>query len=180
MKKKTERSFFAGLGGQGIVSLGQLWVSCAMNEGKNVTFFPFYGAEKRGGVARASVIVSEGEIASPLVNHADSALVMNDESLPLCEEVLRDGGVLVVNETLVTREVKRSGIRVIKVAIQEIAERVGSVRFANMVAFGALAKITGVISLKKIEATLKKFFPRDKHRFIPQNMAAIQAGFEAI
>ncbi|MDR2467772.1 MAG: 2-oxoacid:acceptor oxidoreductase family protein [Spirochaetaceae bacterium] len=179
MEKKTERSFFAGFGGQGIVSLGQLWVSCAMKEGKNVTFFPFYGAEKRGGVARASVIVSEGEIASPLVSRADSALVMNEESLPLCEEVLREGGVLVVNATLVKKEPQRTDIRTIKVAIQDIAERVGSSRFANMVAFGVLAKVTGALSLKKIEAALRGFFPHDKHRFIPLNLQAIQAGFEA-
>ena len=49
-----EKSFFAGFGGQGILSMGQLWVYFGMQEGKNVTFFPFYGAEKRGGIARAS------------------------------------------------------------------------------------------------------------------------------
>lgn len=49
----------AGFGGQGIISLGQLWVYSAMKEGLKVTFFPFYGAEKRGGIARASVIVSD-------------------------------------------------------------------------------------------------------------------------
>ena len=48
----------SGFGGQGIISLGQLWVYCAMKEGLEVTFFPFYGAEKRGGIARASVVVS--------------------------------------------------------------------------------------------------------------------------
>jgi Pyruvate/2-oxoacid:ferredoxin oxidoreductase gamma subunit len=43
----TEKSLFAGFGGQGIVSLGQLWVYFAMQEGKNVTFFPFNGEKKR-------------------------------------------------------------------------------------------------------------------------------------
>ena len=59
----TEKSFFAGFGGQGIISLGQIWGYCGMKEGKNVSFFPFYGAEKRGGIARAGVIVSDEEIA---------------------------------------------------------------------------------------------------------------------
>ena len=59
----TEKSFFAGFGGQGIISLGQIWVYCGMEEGKNVTFFPFYGAEKRGGIARAGVVISDEEIA---------------------------------------------------------------------------------------------------------------------
>ena len=74
----TERTFMAGFGGQGIISLGQLWVYCAMKEGLEVTFFPFYGAEKRGGIARASVVVSSSEIASPLVTSPDSCVVMND------------------------------------------------------------------------------------------------------
>lgn len=178
--KKTEKSFFAGLGGQGIVSLGQLWVSCAMKEGKKVTFFPFYGAEKRGGIARAGVIVSESDIASPLVNKADSAIVMNEESLALCENVLRENGLLLVNSDLVKSEPLRRDIRVFKIGANAIAESIGNIRYANMVVLGALAKLTGALSLKKITDTLKGFFPKEKQKFIPQNLAAIEAGFCAV
>ena len=72
----TEKTFMAGFGGQGIISMGELWVYFAMKEGLEVTFFPFYGAEKRGGIARASVVVSSKEIASPLVTCPDSAIAM--------------------------------------------------------------------------------------------------------
>ena len=176
----TEKSFFAGFGGQGIVSLGQIWVYCAMQEGKNVTFFPFYGAEKRGGIARASVIVSDEEIASPLVTTPDSALVMNSDSLPLCEGILKTGGLLVINSTLVKEPPSRGDITTVKIGATALAEQIGNVRFANMVALGAMAKLTGALSLGKIEAILKKFFPPDKHRFIPMNVQAIQAGAEAV
>ena len=176
----TEKSFFAGFGGQGIVSLGQIWVYCAMQEGKNVTFFPFYGAEKRGGIARASVIVSDEEIASPLVTTPDSALVMNSDSLPLCEGILKTGGLLVINSTLVKAPPSRNDITTVKIGATALAEQIGNVRFANMVALGAMAKLTGALSLGKIEAILKKFFPPDKHRFIPMNVQAIQAGAEAV
>jgi 2-oxoglutarate ferredoxin oxidoreductase subunit gamma len=176
----TEKSFFAGFGGQGIVSLGQIWVYCAMKEGKNVTFFPFYGAEKRGGIARASVIVSDEEISSPLVTAADSALVMNGDSLPICEGILRDGGVLVVNSTLVKDGPRRSGIRVVKLEATALAEGIGSIRFANMVALGALARLTGALALGEIEGILANFFSPDKHKFIPQNVEAIKAGFSAV
>ena len=103
----TEKTFIAGFGGQGIISLGQLWVYCGMKEGLEVSFFPFYGAEKRGGVARASVIVSTDEIASPLVTTADSAVVMNLASLPLCEASLKKDGLLLVNSSLVNVEPSR-------------------------------------------------------------------------
>ncbi|MDR0623179.1 MAG: 2-oxoacid:acceptor oxidoreductase family protein [Treponema sp.] len=176
----TEKSFFAGFGGQGIVSLGQIWVYCAMKEGKNVTFFPFYGAEKRGGIARAGVVVSDEEIASPLVTVPDSALVMNSDSLPLCEGILKSGGILLVNTTLVKEQPKRSDVRVVNIEATALAEKTGSIRFANMVALGAMAKLTGALSVDGIDEILKKFFDAGKHRFIPKNVEAIEAGYKAV
>ena len=176
----TEKSLFAGFGGQGIVSLGQLWVYFAMKEGKNVTFFPFYGAEKRGGIARASVIVSDDEIASPLVTTPDSTLVMNTDSLPLCEKIVKDGGLIVINSTLVKEEPQRSGLKVVKIEASGIAEQIGNSLFANMVALGAMAKLTNALNLADIEVILGKFFPQDKHQFIPMNVEAIRAGYKAV
>ena len=176
----TEKSLFAGFGGQGIVSLGQLWVYFAMQEGKNVTFFPFYGAEKRGGIARASVIVSDEEIASPLVTTPDSVLVMNTDSLPVCEKILKDGGLMVINSSLVKEEPSRKGLKIVKIEASALAEQIGNVLFSNMVALGAMAKLTKALNLTDIEGILRKFFPQDKHQFIPMNMKAIQSGFDAV
>ena len=176
----TEKSFFAGFGGQGIISLGQLWVYYAMKEGKNVTFFPFYGAEKRGGIARAGVIISDEEIASPLVTMPDSALVMNIDSLPLCEKMLKTNGLILINSTLVKEKPIRGDLKVVNLEASGIAEQTGNVLFANMVALGAMAKLTGALVLTDIESILKKFFPQDKHQFIPMNIKAIQAGYDAV
>ena len=175
-----EKSLFAGFGGQGIVSLGQLWVYLAMQEGKNVTFFPFYGAEKRGGIARASIIVSDEEIASPLVTKPDSVLVMNTDSLPVCEKILKDGGLMVINSSLVKENPARSGLNVVKIEANALAEQIGNALFSNMVALGAMAKLTKALKLADIEGILRKFFPQDKHQFIPMNLKAIQAVFDAI
>jgi 2-oxoglutarate ferredoxin oxidoreductase subunit gamma len=176
----TEKTFMAGFGGQGIISLGQLWVYCGMKEGREVTFFPFYGAEKRGGIARASVIVSDHEIASPLVTTPDSAIVMNIDSLKLCEDCLKKGGTLLINSSLVKQETTRTDARVIKVPCNELAEQLGDVKFANMVMMGALSKATGAVKLDKLEAVLKTFFPESKHKFIPKNLEAIEAGMKAV
>lgn len=175
----TEKSFFAGFGGQGIISLGQIWVYCGMKEGKNVSFFPFYGAEKRGGIARAGVIVSDEEIASPLVTTPDSALVMNGDSLPLCEGILKPGGLMLINSSLVKEAPRRTDLRVYRIDAQDMAERIGNSRFANMVALGAMARLTGALSIAEIEPILKNFFAEDKHRFVPMNVEAIQAGYNA-
>jgi 2-oxoglutarate ferredoxin oxidoreductase subunit gamma len=176
----TEKSIFAGFGGQGIISLGQLWVYFAMQEGKNVTFFPFYGAEKRGGIARASVIVSDDEIASPLVTAPDSTLVMNMDSLPICEKIVKDGGLILINSSLVKENPKRNGLKTVKIEASGIAEQIGNALFANMVALGAMAKLTNALKFADIEGVLRKFFPQDKHQFIPMNVKAIQAGYTAV
>ncbi|MDR0474591.1 MAG: 2-oxoacid:acceptor oxidoreductase family protein [Treponema sp.] len=175
-----EKSFFAGFGGQGILSLGQIWVYCAMKEGKNVTFFPFYGAEKRGGIARASVIVSDEEIASPLVTIADSVLVMNPDSLSICENYLKEGGLMLINSTLVKEEPKRKDIKIVKIEASGLAEKIGNAVYANMVALGAFAKLTGALRLDEIESILKGFFPEDKHKFLPMNAEAIRTGLDAV
>ena len=175
-----EKSFFAGFGGQGIISMGQIWVYFGMQEGNNVSFFPFYGAEKRGGVARAGVIISDGEIDSPLVTIPDSVVVMNSDSFPLCEGILKAGGLMLVNATLVKESPKRKDIKVVSVEATGLAEKVGQVRFANMVALGALAKLTGALKLADTEGILKKFFPSDKHKFVSMNAEAIKRGYEAV
>ncbi|MDP3179911.1 MAG: 2-oxoacid:acceptor oxidoreductase family protein [Spirochaetaceae bacterium] len=176
----TEKTFMAGFGGQGIISLGQLWVYCAMKEGLEVTFFPFYGAEKRGGVARASVIVSDREIASPLVTAPDSSVVMNVDSLRICEEIARPGGLMLVNTSLVKTGPARTDLKVVGVPCNELALRIGDAKIANMVMMGALSKATGAVKLDKLESILKTFFPETKHKFIPLNMAAIEAGRQAV
>jgi 2-oxoglutarate ferredoxin oxidoreductase subunit gamma len=175
----TIKSFFAGFGGQGIVSLGQIWVYLAMKQGKKVSFFPSYGAEKRGGHSQAGVVVSDEEIASPLVTNPDAALVMDGASLELGEQSLKAGGILLVNSALVKDKPRRKDIRVAMLDLQNIALSLGSVRFANMVALGAMARLTGALTLDNIEAVLAKFFPPEKHRFIPDNVKAIEAGWNA-
>jgi 2-oxoglutarate ferredoxin oxidoreductase subunit gamma len=104
---------------------------------------------------------------------------MNPDSLPLCEGMLKPGGLMLVNSSLVKTPPNRKDLKVAPVDAQGIAESIGSPKFANMVALGAMAKLTGALDLADIELILKKFFPPDKHRFIPQNVEAIQAGGNA-
>jgi 2-oxoglutarate ferredoxin oxidoreductase subunit gamma len=105
---------------------------------------------------------------------------MNMDSLPLCEEIVKSGGIMVVNSTLVKEEPKRKDFKVVCVEASGLAEKIGHIRYANMVALGAVAKVTGALKLSDSDAILRKFFPPDKHKFVPENVKAIQAGFEAV
>jgi len=124
--------------------------------------------------------VSDEEIASPLVTTPDSALVMNLDSLPICEGILKSGGLMVINSTLVKENPKRTDLRVVKIEAQGIAEKIGNARIANMVAMGAFAKVTGALKLDEIEMILTKFFSPDKTHFVPMNVEAIQTGYQAV
>ena len=71
----------AGSGGQGILLLGRLVAYGGMLEGKEVTCFPSYGAEVRGGTANSTVIMSDDLIGSPIIRNPDILIVMNEASL---------------------------------------------------------------------------------------------------
>jgi 2-oxoglutarate ferredoxin oxidoreductase subunit gamma len=105
---------------------------------------------------------------------------MNGDSLPLCEEILKENGLMLVNSSLVKANPSRNDLKVVKIEATGIAERIGNARFANMVALGAMAKLTGAFSLDHIEAILRKFFSSDKHHFIPMNVQAIESGAKAV
>jgi 2-oxoglutarate ferredoxin oxidoreductase subunit gamma len=175
----TEKSFIAGFGGQGVVSLGRFWVECAMEEGLEVSFFPFYGAEKRGGISRASLIVSTEEIASPLVVKADSAVVMDENSLSVCEEVLKPGGLLLLNSSLVRSVPSRKDLRAVIVPATKLAEELGDGRAANAVMLGALAELTGAIKLSAVAKVLASLFGESRPKLIALNAAAVEAGRKA-
>jgi 2-oxoglutarate ferredoxin oxidoreductase subunit gamma len=176
----TEKTFMAGFGGQGIISLGQLWVYSAIKEGLKVTFFPFYGAEKRGGIARASVIVSSDEIKSPIVTSADSVVVMNQDSVEIAEKVCRKGGTILVNSSFIKADPARPDAKIVHVPCNDIALKLGDVRIANMVMMGALCKVTGAVKLDKLESILPSFFSSNKRSLISLNIAAVEEGKKAI
>src|SRR4030066_168398 len=118
----------AGFGGQGIVAGGISLAYTGMMDGLNVTWFPAYGAEMRGGTANCSVVVSSDEVASPIVARPDTVIVMNEPSLAKFEPMLKPGGLLIINSSLVNSKPQRSDIRVAYVACNKIAEEIGTTK----------------------------------------------------
>ena len=173
-----EEIIFAGFGGQGIILSGTIVCLAAMKEGKRVTHIPSYGAEMRGGTANCSVVVSDEEIASPVVAHPSVCVVMNKPSLIKFEARLREGGTLLYNSSLIDIEPSRRDLRCIPVAANEMAEKEGSARSANMIMLGLLAKIKPEIaSLDSIEATLDEAVSA-RHRNLNEiNKSCLAQGF---
>ena len=170
----------AGFGGQGVLLAGNLLSYAAMDEGKNVSYFPAYGVEKRGGSATCTVVIADGAVGSPVVGHPSALVVLNQASLERFGAKVRPGGTCIVNSSLVDcAALNRNDIELVLVPMNEIATDLGDPRMVNMVALGAYAALTGVVGTASLTSALKQALPERNHRFIPANVLAIEAGAEA-
>ena len=170
----------AGFGGQGVVSAGILLAQAGVENKLNASWLPSYGPEMRGGTANCSVVVSDGEVYTPIVSVPDTVIVMNEPSLPKFEPMLKKGGLLILNSSLVNSRPMRKDIQVLCVPCNQIAEKVGMARVANLVALGAFIKATGAVTLESVAHAMKKVYKRAKPEMLELNQKALQAGFDAV
>ncbi|MBN1265780.1 MAG: 2-oxoacid:acceptor oxidoreductase family protein [Anaerolineales bacterium] len=168
----------SGFGGQGVLFSGQLLAYAALDAEKHVTWIPSYGPEMRGGTAHCTVIISDKPIGSPIVRFPKAAMVMNLPSFDKYESLVRSGGVLVVNESLVDRTCKREDLDLVLVPATNIADDLGNRRMANLVMLGGLLGRLPVLPLEGLARALEEHIP-DRHKHtIPANLQALQKGYE--
>ncbi|MEF3279619.1 MAG: 2-oxoacid:acceptor oxidoreductase family protein [Elusimicrobiota bacterium] len=167
----------SGFGGQGVISAGVLLAYAGMLDNKNVSFFPSYGAEMRGGTANCSVVISDDEVASPIVTQPDVAVVFNEPSFAKFEPMVKKGGFLIVNTALINSKSKRNDIKIIEVPLNKIADRLGNSKVINMIALGVISKATNAISKKSIIDALPKVYKKLKPELIELNKKAVEEGY---
>lgn len=167
----------AGFGGQGIMFMGKLLAQAGLISRENVTWMPSYGAEVRGGTAYSMTKISSGTIASPVVITPDILVVMNEPSLSKYEDKLKSKGILIMNKSLIENKPRRKDIRVVSIAMTDLASKLGSARSANMIAIGALLKASKLFSIKVVASALKEMLG-DKEDLYLVNKKAIEKGYE--
>lgn len=175
----TTEIIFAGFGGQGVILAGKILTLAGMSEDKYVSHIPSYGAEMRGGTANCSVIVSDDEVASPVIENPDVVVALNKPSMTKFENQIKAGGLLIYNSSLIDVAPTRKDIRVLALPANEIAMECNNARGANMVVLGCLAKvIPGMISgVKPFEFALDEAISARNKKFNPINIATIEAAF---
>ena len=179
---KDERIICAGFGGQGIMILGKLIAYSVMEKNYNVTWMPSYGAEVRGGTAHCMVIVSDKEIASPITSYCDTAIILNNPSMDKFHSIISPRsvctgrkGLVLLNSSLVTKELKRKDIDILRLPMTEIALELGNIRAANMVALGAYMKLRGLFVKKDAIKGIRIAFAGNKE-IIDINIRALDRG----
>ncbi len=183
-----------GFGGQGVLLLGRLIAYSGMLEEKEVTCFPSYGAEMRGGTANCTVIVSEELIGSPIVNEIDVLIAMNEASLKRFSKKVKDGGTIFYNTSLISETDKRKDITYIGVPAYELASvdilKSGSagyqtvnttqIRSTNMIMLGAFISYTGLIKPETSYEALRRLTGSRGEKRLSENIEAIKRGIDYI
>ena len=169
---------FAGFGGQGILLIGKILAHTAMEEGYEVAWVPSYGPEMRGGTAYCTVVISDRPIGSPIIKNPMHLLAMNRPSLEKFASIVKPGGVILINSSLIPIKSGRSDVDELLVPVNDIATDIGNVRAANIVALAAFVARSKVVDFELMRESVKKEFAK-KAKFIPLNMEAIDRGKKA-
>ena len=171
----------AGWGGQGVLTLGALLARGSMLVGKQVTYFPSYGTEVRGGTANCHVKISDREVYSPLVVHPTMLVMMNQPSYDRFRPQLPPEGWLLANGTMVTlapEDAERE--RSLALPATDIASDLGHLVVANMVMLGALNEVLELLPEGTIQRCLAEALTGSKAALLPVNLQALAAGVEAV
>jgi len=184
------RIIAAGSGGQGILFLGRLIAYGGMIEGKQVTWFPSYGAEMLGGTANCTIVLSDEMIGSPVVRNPEILIVMNSASLKRFESRLQPGGLLLFDSSLIPSPGIRPDVRALAVPASDLAASLRKsgtpgppgtqVKSANMVILGALLAATGILKEESLLQALEEVTPQRRKKALEENRAALMKGIDSV
>lgn len=175
-----ERSIvIAGFGGQGVLFAGHVLAEAANREGREVLWIPSYGPEMRGGTASCTVIVGDEPIGSPVVDRADAAIVMNPPSLDRFGPLVRPGGLLVVNASLVEAQSGRTDIDELRVRCVDLGGPDADERLGSVVALGVLVERLGIVAPAAVRSALASVVGPRHPDVVDADLAAFEAGRRA-
>ena len=166
----------SGFGGQGILVAGMILADAGMEQGKQVSWYPSYGFEMRGGAANCDIKISDDEIPSPYCLEPDIVYTLNEAAVDKYESVLKPGGVLLVNSSLVSDErTYRDDIKVIKVPATDIATELNNPHGTNIVMLGALACASELYDEAYMRGAVDHYFGK-KGKVNPKNALCFDRG----
>lgn len=173
-----DKILLAGFGGQGVMFIGKVLAYSGMLGGREVCWIPSYGPEMRGGTANCSVLISDEEIHSPVINQADAGIVLNQPSYDKFLARIKPGGTLVVNSSIIDTTQTRDDIKIVAVPATELANEIGNASMANMVCLGALLPVLSLIDLDSVKKAMDEVIGKKKPELYELNVAAIRKGLD--
>ena len=174
-----KRVLISGFGGQGIQFAGKFLANAAMIMGMEVTYFPSYGPETRGGASFCHIIISDAAIGSPVVVVPDILFCLSLPALEKFEGALAPGGVVYVDDSLINRKV--CGIPDNSAAVYIPATRLafehGLEGLGNMIMVGASICRDAICDKKIVGEAMGRVISARKRDMYEANIKAIEIGF---
>lgn len=178
MTDNETKVLIAGFGGQGVVMVGNILAYACLEAGKNLLAMASYGAEMRGGTAKAIISISDDEIDSPIIDRPNLAIVMNAPSLVAYGESIEPGSIVVINSSLIGRkQITRNDLDLVEVDATHLAIKMGNIKVANTIMLGALMRKTGMLDKQHILAGMKRAFYKGKKGLYYINEDAFELGY---
>ena len=172
-----EEIIIAGFGGQGVLSMGKILAYSGLMDDKEVTWFPAYGPEQRGGTANVTVILSDEKISSPVLDAYDIVIALNQQSLDKFAPKVKKDGILIYDTNGIHKRPERDDIKAYPIDAMGATLEVGNPKAYNMVVMGALLEVMPYkLPMENVEKGLMKSLPERHHKLIPLNMQAIEKG----
>lgn len=169
-----EKNFIlAGFGGQGILLAGTILANAFMLDDKNVTWYPCYGAEMRGGTVNCEIVVSDSEVSSVHKQDTDYALVLNQQSFDKFVKRVKAGGMIIANSTLVSESRPRDDIKYVFAPMGDMANELGTNKVTNVVSLGVLASVCDIVNKASLALGVEKVLGEKKKDLLPLNIKAL-------
>ena len=166
----------AGFGGQGVLFAGKVLANAFMLAGKNVTWYPCYGAEMRGGTVNCEIVVSDDEVSSVHKQNADCIIALNQLSFDRFINTVKSGGMLICNSSLVEESRPRDDIKYMFVPMTDKAIEFGNNKLANMVALGVLSNTEPILNMEILNKAVDMVLPDKRKHLLSLNVDAIKLG----
>ncbi|MDR2520360.1 MAG: 2-oxoacid:acceptor oxidoreductase family protein [Bacteroidales bacterium OttesenSCG-928-I14] len=170
----------SGFGGQGILFMGKILTYAGLLEGKEITWYPSYGPEQRGGTANVTVILSNKRISSPILNEYNTAITLNQPSLEKFEKTIKSNGTLIYDKYGITKMPTRKDIQIFEIDAINSSIKEGNSKMFNMIILGGLIKVTKIVKIESITNSLKKTIQEYNQKFLSMNQYAILKGMNLI
>ena len=173
----TTKILIAGFGGQGVLFAGKQIAKIGMDKDMKVSWLPSYGPEMRGGTANCSVILSDEEIGSPIVNVPDVLFSFNIQSFDKFESTIAPGGILLADSTLISKKSDRTDIRAFYVPATELADKNDLKGGANVIMLGKFVAESGIFDKDEFIEHMVASIPASKAKLIENNKKAFAIGY---
>ncbi|OHB52884.1 MAG: hypothetical protein A2Y10_20205 [Planctomycetes bacterium GWF2_41_51] len=171
----------AGFGGQGVILAGNVLAYACIDAGKNVCAMASYGAEVRGGTAKALISISDYEIDSPIIERPNLAMIMNAPSYIKYIDTLEPGSPVIVNSSLIDMgKIENKKLDIIGIDATNFAIRMGNIRVANVIMLGAMIKKTNILEPQSVVNGMKRAFYKGKKGLYYINESAFTIGYDLV